>query len=101
MFTSCFLLKVFESGVSVLEQVCAETYDGENMTSLLSRAALNTSANENFDLSTNSARALLTKLQRTRNHLADFQFFEQVQQVPFYFPAGSSKLTQKTNANSL
>lgn len=89
---SSFLsLKVFNGGVSVLEQVCVDTYEGENMTALLKSAPMTTHTDESAQ-SAYPPRALLTKLQRTRNHLADFQYFEQIQQESFNFPSGPSNM---------
>ena len=82
---------MFNGGVSVLEQVCVDTYEGENMTALLKSAPMTTHTDESAQ-SAYPPRALLTKLQRTRNHLADFQYFEQIQQESFNFPSGPSNM---------
>lgn len=73
-----------------MEHVHASSYNGKNLTNLVTVASAGLSSPNDLNPLHSSARSLLETLQNSTARLADFEFFEQIQQIPLSFPHGTS-----------
>ena len=87
----CF--QVFLGGLTVVKDVNISRYNGEDLNQLIAMASTKVPvpAESRALLSRTSAIPTLLALQNSTGKLANFEFFEQIQQIPFNFPHGSSK----------
>lgn len=81
---------VFRGGLNVMKEADIRKYDDKDLTGLLDVASRNLS--NNFTESGSDARSLINSLQKSPSVMADFEYFEQIQEVSFNFLFGSSKI---------
>lgn len=65
-------------------------YDGVDMNQLLAVAGTEIPIPETRELDRTPALPILLTLQNATGKSANFEYFEQIQQIPFYFLHGSS-----------
>jgi len=81
---------VFRGGLNVMKEADIRQYDEKDLTGLLDVASRNLS--NNLTESGSDARSLIASLQKSPSLMADFEYFEQIQEIPFNFILGSSRI---------
>ena len=73
-----------------MEHVNLPNYNGNILAEILSNVSKDISRPEDVNPLHSSARSLFGSLQNSTARLADFEYFEQIQQIPLGFPLGTS-----------